>query len=32
MAGGFLPVTPMVPAASFPMPTPSLVSTKVSSG
>ena len=32
LAAGIFPVTPMVPAVSFPMPTPSLVSTKVSSG
>lgn len=32
LALGFMPVTPMVPATSFPMPTPSLVSTKVKSG
>ncbi len=32
LAAGILPVTPMVPVPSFPMPTPSLVSTKVKSG
>ena len=32
LAGGFLPVTPMVPGTVFPTPTPSLISTKVKSG
>lgn len=32
LAAGILPVTPMVPVPSFPMPTPSLVSNKVKSG
>ena len=32
LAAGILPVTPMVPVPTFPMPTPSLVSVKVKSG
>ncbi len=32
LAAGFIPVTPMVPAQSFPQPMPSLISKKVKSG
>ena len=32
LAAGFIPVTPMVPGTVFPTPTPSLISTKVTSG
>lgn len=32
LAAGFMPVTPMVPGTVFPTPTPSLISTRVTSG
>lgn len=32
LAAGFLPVTPMVPGTVFPVPTPSLLSTRVKTG
>jgi uncharacterized protein involved in type VI secretion and phage assembly len=32
LAAGFIPVTPMVPGTVFPVPTPSLISTRVTTG
>jgi len=32
LAAGFIPVTPMVPGTVFPVPTPSLISTRVTAG